>query len=150
MENLWERKNFYYSECMKPKISIITLGVQDFQKSFDFYSKGLGLKTHGYKEGLDHVFFVMEGTWLALYPVEKLAKDAQIPLVENNEFSRITLAHNVKSKAKVDEVWQFAVDAGATAVKNPEEVFWGGYSGYFSDPDNYLWEVAYNPFEDLT
>lgn len=134
---------------MKPKISIITLGVSDFKKSLKFYRDGLGFKFHNYKEGEDHVMFEMEGTWLSLFPKEKLACDAT---VENNGsgFSGITLAHNVKSKEEVDQVINHAVSSGAKLVKKPQEVFWGGYSGYFADPDGYLWEVAYNPFTDLT
>jgi len=134
---------------MKPKISLITLGVSDFAKSLVFYREGLGFKTHNYKEGDDVVFFELEGTWLSLYPKEKLAKDAQIT-TEGNGFAGFSLAHNVGSKIEVDAVFTHAVSVGAEPVKMPQEVFWGGYSGYFADPDGYLWEVAYNPFTDLT
>ena len=134
---------------MKPKISLITLGVSDFAKSLAFYREGLGFKTHNYKEGDDVVFFELEGTWLSLYPKEKLAKDAQIT-TEGNGFAGFSLAHNVGSKTEVDAVFTHAVAVGAEPVKMPQEVFWGGYSGYFADPDGYLWEVAYNPFTDLT
>ena len=134
---------------MKAKISLITLGVQDLKKSLTFYHEGLGFPTHNYKDGEDVVFFKLEGTWLALYPREKLAEDAMIP-AEGSGFRGVTLAHNVDSKEKVDEVFQQALSAGATAVKKPQDVFWGGYSGYFGDPDGNLWEVAWNPFTDLT
>lgn len=133
---------------MKAKISIITLGVRDFGKALRFY-QDLGFKTHKYKEGEDVVFFEMEGTWLALYPKEKLAEDATVS-AEGSGFTGISLAHNVGSKEEVDEVFKLAISVGAKPIKKPQEVFWGGYTGYFSDPDGYLWEVSYNPFTDLT
>ena len=134
---------------MKAKISMIGLGVTDFNKSLVFYRDGLGFKPYKYKDGEDHVMFVMEGTWLSLYPKNKLAEDAN---VENNGsgFPGFTLAHNVKSKEEADKVFDEAIKAGAKPIKKPQDVFWGGYSGYFSDPDGYLWEVAYNPYTDLT
>jgi len=134
---------------MKPKISLITLGVADLKRSLEFYRDGLGLPTHNYQEEQGIVFFKMEGTWLALYPRDKLAEDIKIS-TEGTGFSGVTLAHNVGTKEEVDAVVDLAVKAGAKRVKQPEEVFWGGYSGYFSDPDGQLWEVAYNPFMDLT
>lgn len=134
---------------MKPKIGIITLGVSDLKRSLEFYRDGLGFPTHEYKEEQGIVFFKMEGTWLALYPRDKLAEDIKIP-TEGTGFSGVTLAHNVGTKEEVDAIVDLAVKAGAKRVKQPEEVFWGGYSGYFSDPDGHLWEVAYNPFMDLT
>jgi catechol 2,3-dioxygenase-like lactoylglutathione lyase family enzyme len=134
---------------MKPKISTVTLGVRDFPKSFKFYREGLGFQPHNYTEGEEHVMFRLEGTWLSLYPRDKLAEDATVP-DDGSGFSGVTLAHNVKSKADADAVFAHAVAAGATPVKKPQDVFWGGYSGYFADPDGYLWEVAWNPFTDLT
>jgi catechol 2,3-dioxygenase-like lactoylglutathione lyase family enzyme len=134
---------------MKPKISLLTLGVRDMARSLAFYRDGLGLPTHNYEEGADVAFFALEGTWLAINPREKLAEDAQIP-AEGHGFSGVTIAHNEQSKEKVDEVYARAIAAGAKAVKKPQDVFWGGYSGYFADPDGHLWEVAYNPFTDLT
>lgn len=134
---------------MKPKISLVTLGVRDLQKSIAFYRDGLGLPLQPMQDAADIAFFGLQGTWLALYPREKLAEDAQVP-AEGSGFNGITLAHNVDSKEKVDEVFAFAIATGAKAVKEPQDVFWGGYSGYFSDPDGYLWEVAWNPFTDLT
>lgn len=134
---------------MKSKISLITLGVSDVTVSLAFYRDGLGFSTHNYKEGDDVVFFEMEGTWLSLYPREKLAEDAKVLNVQKG-FNGITLAHNVSSKDEVDSVFALALSLGATSMKKPEDVFWGGYSGYFADPDGYLWEVAYNPFLDLT
>lgn len=134
---------------MKAKIGLITLGVADLKASLVFYRDGLGFPTHDYKEDADVVFFALEGTWLALFPRELLAKDATVP-DEGGGFRGVTLAHNVASKEEVDEVFEAALAAGAQAVKKPENVFWGGYSGYFSDPDGHLWEVAWNPFTDLT
>lgn len=134
---------------MKAKISLITLGVKDFNTSLIFYRDGLGFKPNNYKESDGFVMFEMEGTWLALYPKERLAKDAK---VDNNGsgFSGITISHNVKSKEEVNKVFTQAISVGAKTIKKPQEVFWGGYGGYFSDPDGYLWEVAYNPFTDLS
>lgn len=134
---------------MKPKINIVALGVRDLQRSVRFYRDGLGLPTHDYKAEQGIAFFEMEGTWLSLYPRDELAKDAGVP-AEGSGFAGITLAHNVPSKAEADRVFAQALAAGATAVKTPQDVFWGGYSGYFADPDGHLWEVAFNPFTDLT
>lgn len=134
---------------MKPKISFITLGVSDLKQALAFYRNGLGFKTHNYKEGEDMILFEMEGSWLALYPREALAADATVS-AEGLGFRGITLGHNVASKEEADKVFALAICAGAKPVKAPQEVFWGGYSGYFADPDGYLWEVAYSPFIDLT
>lgn len=134
---------------MKPKISVVTLGVRDFGKSLAFYRDGLGFQTHNYVEGREHVMFRLEGSWLSLFPRAELAEDATVA-DDGQGFSGVTLAHNVGSKAEVDAVFAHAVSVGAKAVKTPRDVFWGGYSGYFADPDGYLWEVAWNPFTDLT
>lgn len=134
---------------MKSKISIITLGVTDLQKSHQFYHKGLGFPTHNYKEDEGIVFLKLEGTWLALFPKEELAKDAHVSS-EGNGFAGFTLAHNVSSIQEVHNVYAHAISIGAKEIKKPEKVSWGGYSGYFADPDGYLWEIAYNPFTDLT
>jgi hypothetical protein len=133
---------------MKPKISIVTLGVRDFAKSLAIYS-ALGFTAVNYKEGEEHVMFALDGTWLSLYPRDKLAEDATVP-DDGRGFSGVTLAHNVKSRTDADAVFAHAVAAGARPVKKPQDVFWGGYSGYFADPDGHLWEVAYNPFTDLS
>jgi uncharacterized protein len=134
---------------MKPKISIVALGVRDLERSLRFYRDGLGLPARDYKPGEGIVFFEMEGTWLSLYPRDELAKDAGVA-PKGSGFAGITLAHNVASKAEADAVFAQALAAGAKAVKTPQDAFWGGYSGYFADPDGHLWEVAYNPFTDLT
>ncbi|PZQ59052.1 MAG: glyoxalase [Phenylobacterium zucineum] len=134
---------------MKPKISLITFGVRDLDRMIAFYRDGLGFPTHNYTPGDDMVMFALEGTWLGLYPREALAEDAQVP-AEGGGFSGVTLAHNAPSKEEVDRVFAQALAAGATARKQPQDVFWGGYSGYFQDPEGNLWEVAWNPFTDLT
>lgn len=127
---------------MDPRISIITLGVDDLDRSREFYRDGLGLPER--ESDGDIAFYELQGTWLALYPWDELADDATVD-PDGSGFRGVTIAHNAESKDAVDEVMQEAVDAGATIVKPAEDVFWGGYSGYFSDPDDHLWEVAWNP-----
>ncbi|XOZ32491.1 VOC family protein [Halomonadaceae bacterium KBTZ08] len=134
---------------MKPKISIITLGVEDLERATRFYEEGLGLPRQDFEDG-GISFFRLEGAWLALYPREELTKDIGVAGSEQGGFSGITLAHNVPTKADVDAVLDQAVAAGARLVKPAQEVFWGGYSGYFQDPEGHYWEVAYNPYQDLT
>ena len=134
---------------MKPKISLITLGVHDLQRAIRFYREGLGLPEHE-TDSEEVAFFKMEGAWLSLFPHEALSRDIGIADDAPSGFSGITLAHNVASQAAVDQVIEQAVAAGAELIKPGEEVFWGGYSGYFRDPEGHYWEVAYNPFMDLT
>jgi len=134
---------------MKAKISLIGLGVRDFAASLAFYRDGLGFPVHNHQEGEDFAMFALEGTWLSIYPRDKLAEDATVA-GDGAGFSGFCLAHNVGSKAEVDAVFAHAVAVGARPVKTPRDVFWGGYSEYFADPDGHLWEVAYNPFTDLT
>jgi len=134
---------------MKAKISLITLGVDDLERAIRFYRDGLGLPQYSFEsEGV--AFFDLEGTWLGLFPREELAKDIGLPSAEGSGFSGITLAHNVASKEAVDALLEQAATAGGTLVKPAQEVFWGGYSGYFRDTEGHYWEVAYNPFMDLT
>lgn len=135
---------------MKPKISIITLGVDNLKKSIEFYKK-LGFKLETEENTENIAFFITEGAAprFALYPREKLAEDAQIPY-EKKGGQSFTLAHNVMSEQLVDETLKEAESIGAKIIKPGQKVFWGGYSGYFSDPDGFLWELAYNPFIDLT
>ncbi len=134
---------------MKPKIAMIALGVADIARSIGFYRDGLGLPLYDHQAGQDHAMFALEGTWLFLYPRQALAEDAGVSHVGEG-FRAVTLAHNAGSKAEVDAAFAQALAAGAKAVKQPQDVFWGGYSGYFADPDGHLWEVAFNPFLDLT
>lgn len=129
---------------MEPRISIITLGICDLGRSVKFYRDGLKLPTN-YKEGEGIAFFQLTGTWLALYPSDSLAEDAALP-PERSIFGGFTLAHNVASKAEADAVIAEALAAGATLLKPAADTFWGGYSGYFADPDGHPWEVAWNPY----
>jgi len=127
---------------MKPRISMITLGVDDIDRAVRFYHDGLGFPAHDVTPEV--AFFKLNGSWLGLYGRRALAEDATVA-AEGSGFNGFSLAHNVHSEEEVDEVFQQAIDAGASAVKPPQKVFWGGYSGYFSDPDGHLWEVAHNP-----
>ncbi|MES9946435.1 MAG: VOC family protein [Candidatus Thiodiazotropha sp.] len=127
---------------MKPRISMITLGVRDLGAAIEFYEKGLSFPRM--ESPPEVAFFTLNGTWLGLYGREALAEDAKVPS-EGTGFAGFTLAHNVDSEKEVDEVVAQAVSAGATLVKKPQKVFWGGYSGYFKDLDGHLWEVAHNP-----
>jgi uncharacterized protein len=132
---------------MKAKISLVTLGVESVRRSAEFYT-AIGFPVRDKIEE-DFVMLPLEGTWLALYPRERLADDITIESTGSG-FSGITLAHCVKSKEAVNDAMTEAVKAGARIVKPPQEAEWGGYSGYFADPDGHLWEVAWNPFTDLT
>jgi uncharacterized protein len=132
---------------MQPRISIVTLGVTDLNRSITFYRDGLGLPTT-FTEGEGIAFFQLKDTWLALYPSDALAEDACLP-PERTRFGGITLAHNVRSKGEADYVIAQALKAGATLLKPAADTFWGGYSGYFADPDGHPWEVAWNPFFPL-
>jgi len=127
---------------MKPRISMITLGVKDMARSVAFY-EALGFVRQNSDESV--AFFALNGTWLGLYGYEALAEDAQVA-PDGGSFGGFTLAHNLQSEAEVDAVFAEALAAGAVATKHPQKVFWGGYSGYFKDPDGHLWEIAYNPF----
>ncbi len=128
---------------MEPRISLITLGVADLQRSIAFYRDGLKLPKRD--AGSENIaFFETSGTWLSLYPRDALAEDAGIPS-EGGGSHDFTLAHNVRSPEEVDRILEEAVAAGATLVKPGQAVFWGGYSGYFADPDGFVWEVAWNP-----
>ncbi len=127
---------------MEPRITLITLGVADLERSIAFYRDGLGLPQRDGPDGI--AFFETSGTRLSLYPRKALAEDAQVS-AEGSGFRGFTLAHNVRSQENVDRILREAVTAGATLVKPGQKAFWGGYSGYFQDPDGFLWEVAWNP-----
>lgn len=129
---------------MQPRISMITLGVTDLVRSVQFYEQGLSLPRKSTPADDSVAFFDLAGTWLGLFPREELAKDATTELHHTGSPS-ITLAHNVTTREQVDELLDEAVRAGARLVKPAQDVFWGGYSGYFADPDDYLWEIAWNP-----
>jgi hypothetical protein len=121
---------------------MITLGVRDLAAAVNFYEQGLGFPRM--ESPPDVAFFTLNGTWLGLYARDALAEDATVP-PEGHGFEGFTLSHNVSSEAEVEKVMQQALAAGATLVKVAQKVFWGGYSGYFKDPDGHLWEVAHNP-----
>lgn len=128
---------------LERRISLITLGVADVTRSTEFYQR-LGWSRSSASND-DVTFIQLKGIVLGLFARQSLAEDAR---VENTPggFSGITLAYNVASDIGVDAVVKFAVSCGATVVKAPEKVFWGGYSGYVADPDGHLWEIAHNPF----
>lgn len=130
---------------MEPRITIITLGVADLERSVRFYRDGLGFPT-SHKDGEPIAFFNTDGARLALYPLDKLAEDIS-PSVPRTKgpFSGVTLAHNTRTKEEVAAVLALAEAAGGVIVKPAQDVFWGGHSGYFSDPDGYYWEVAWAP-----
>lgn len=129
---------------MKPRISMITLGVDDIPRAVSFYRDGLGFPQ--LESPPEVAFFTLNGSWLGLYGREALAEDALVPSAGSG-FNSFALAHNLASEAEVDELMTHVVSVGAELVKPPQKVFWGGYSGYFKDPDGHLWELAYNPFE---
>lgn len=134
---------------MKPRITLITLGVADLERSLRFYRDGLGLPTKGivgteFEHGAVVFFELQAQLKLALYPRRSLAHDAGLDLGSPAAVP-CCLAHNVASQAEVDAVMQEAQAAGACIVKPGRTTFWGGYAGYFQDPDGHLWEVAWNP-----
>ena len=132
---------------MEPRISVVTLGVADLQRSFHFYRDGLGFPTKMTPDG-SIVLFATSGTRLFIYPYEKLAEDAGWKVSPNerprDKFAGITFGHCVRKKEDVDVILKLAEKSGGKIVKNAGEKSWGGYSGYFADPDGYLWEVAYS------
>ena len=128
---------------MKPRISMVALGVADLDTSIRFYRDGLGLPMIDSPPGV--AFFALNGSWLGLSDRDALAADATVSS-EGSGCAGFNLAHNVASREEVDDVMEQAVEAGAGLVKAPQEASWGGYHGYFRDPDGHLWEVAHNPF----
>jgi catechol 2,3-dioxygenase-like lactoylglutathione lyase family enzyme len=129
---------------MKQHLHIVTLGVKDYQTSCKFYSETLGWKAASNSSD-DITFFQAGGIVLAIYPREKLAEDAMVS-AKGNGFSGVTLAYNAHSEAEVDEIIRDLKAKGVKILKEPQKVFWGGYSSYFADPNDFCWEVAYNPF----
>jgi hypothetical protein len=127
---------------MEQRVNIITLGVADLKRSREFYERLGWRRSMAAAEGI--VFFQAGGMALALFPRDELAKDANIA-PEGSGFRGISLAYNTRNRAEVDSVLKDAEAAGARLLKPAQEAFWGGYSGYFSDPDGFLWEVAWNP-----
>jgi uncharacterized protein len=129
---------------MNQHLHLITLGVRDFEKSRRFYTEILGWKASSASQD-DVAFFQAGGVVFAIYPREKLAEDA-LTSPEGSGFAGFTLAYNARSEAEVDEIIRDLKSKGVKIIKEPQKVFWGGYSSYFADPDDYRWEVAYNPF----
>ncbi|MDZ4724637.1 MAG: VOC family protein [Leptospira sp.] len=132
---------------MKQKINLITLGVRDLKRSLDFYEKGLGWKKSNQSQETV-AFFQLNGIVLSLFNRSSLAEDANVE-EKPTGFSSITLAYNAESEIEVDEVINKVRNLGANILKEPQKVFWGGYSAYFSDLDGHLFEVAHNPFFPL-
>jgi len=134
---------------MKPRISVITIGVEDLERAVAFYRDGLGWPTDGiigqeFEYGAVAFFTLQPGLRLALWPRRSLAHDSALPLAAASA-TEFTLGHNVSSREEVDAVMRRAEAAGANIVKPAKVAFWGGYSGYFQDPDGHLWEVVWNP-----
>ena len=131
------------------RISLITLGVEDIAAATAFYERLGWKKSSASQESVS--FFELNGIALGLFGRKALAEDAGLKGIPDDppSFSGVTLAHNVGSESEVDAALAFAESCGARIVKPAEKVFWGGYSGYFADPDGHLWEVAFNPFSPL-
>lgn len=129
---------------MEPRLNIITLGVDDLARALSFYRDGLGWPQSSASTSNFAIFRLATGTALALYPRALLAADANVK--DSGGFGGITLAQNVTDKATVDLVLSRAVRAGGILLKAAQDAEWGGYSGYFADPDGHPWEVAWNPF----
>ncbi len=134
---------------MEPRITLITLAVDDLDRAVRFYRDGLGLPTRGivgteFEHGAVAFFQLQPGLKLAVWPRASLAHDTGLP-VGTSSATELSIGHNVSSKAEVDAVMAQAESAGATIVKPAQQAFWGGYSGYFQDPDGHIWEVAWNP-----
>jgi catechol 2,3-dioxygenase-like lactoylglutathione lyase family enzyme len=134
---------------MKPRIKVLTLGVNDLERSLTFYRDGLGLPTNGiigqeFEDGAVVFFKMNDDLTLALYPTASLAKDAKITATQAR-LGAVSIGHIVNSREEVDAVMKQAEQAGAVITDPPHDRFWGGYSGYFHDPDGHLWEIAWNP-----
>lgn len=127
---------------MEPRLSLVTLGVTDLERSIHFYEDVLKLPRLETPPSV--AFFELGKTWLSLYDREELAADAGVPAAGAG-FPGFTLAHNVRSEAEVDHLLAEVAAAGGRIVKLGQRADWGGYSGYFADPDGFLWEVAWNP-----
>jgi uncharacterized protein len=132
-----------------PRVTLLTLGVSDLNKATKFYEAVLGTPPNTSYDGV--TFIELPGTWISLYPHEKLAEDisTEIPVIRSG-FSGVTLAHNARSKDDVVNIVRRAESAGARVVKEPQETFWGGFSGYFADLDGYYWEIAWGPMFEFT
>ena len=143
----WQRSDD--RSTVTPRITLLTLGIDDLDRAVRFYRDGLGLKTQGiagseFEYGAVAFFDLQAGLKLALWPRKSIAHDTGVPLGTPNP-TDLTIGHNVSSKSDVDTVMAQAARAGAVIVKAAHDTFWGGYAGYFQDPDGHVWEVAWNP-----
>lgn len=134
---------------MKPRIKVLTLIVDNLERSLGFYRDGMGLMTKGitgrqFENGAVAFFYMNDDLILALWPAASLRNDAKVDATRNR-LGAVSIGHIVKSKQEVDAVIQQASTAGAVVIDPPRDRFWGGYSGYFHDPDGHLWEIAWNP-----
>lgn len=134
---------------MKPRITVLTLGVDDLERSLKFYRDGLGLPTEGivgkeFEHGAVAFFDLQAGVKLAIWNRRDLAHETKVPLTAPSS-TEMTIGHNVGSKEQVDQVMEQAKQAGAVITDPSHNTFWGGYSGHFQDPDGHLWEVVWNP-----
>lgn len=134
---------------MHPHVSVLTIGVDDLERSLRFYRDGLGLPTEGivgreFERSAVVFFELQKGLRLALWPRESIARDAQVSRSERSA-TEFTIGHNVRSREEVDAILADAARAGAVIVKPAGPTFWGGYAGYFEDPDGHLWEIVWNP-----
>jgi len=139
---------------MKSRITVITLGVDNLEKSLAFYRDGLGLPTQGiigeeFEYGAVAFFDLQNGLKLALWPRKSISRDSTLP-IQPPSATELTIGHNVNSKKEVDTVIKQAKEGGARIIKPAEDTFWGGYAGYFQDPDGHLWEVVWNPQMEIT
>lgn len=145
--------SFHLERCgpfrMKPRITVLTLGVDDLERSVAFYRDGLGLATPGivgreFEHGAVAFFELESGLMLALWPRDDIAHDTRLARGPRSA-TELTIGHNVGSREAVDHVMEQARQAGARIVKAAQDTFWGGYGGYFQDPDDHLWEIVWNP-----
>jgi predicted lactoylglutathione lyase len=133
-----------------PRMTVVTLGVSDLARSTAFYREIFSTPPITENEGV--TFFPLPGTWLSLYPLQKLAEDIgeTVKLPKPGTFSGVTLAYNARSKDEVSHLFVRAGVVGAHIAKTPQDTFWGGYGGYFSDPDGHYWEVVWGPMFDFS
>jgi catechol 2,3-dioxygenase-like lactoylglutathione lyase family enzyme len=134
---------------VQPRITVLTIGVDNLDRALQFYRDGLGFQTEGiigqeFEYGAVAFFKLQPGLMLAIFPRESIARDARLPKGPPSA-TEFTLGHNVRSTDEVDQVMAQALAAGARIVKPADRTFWGGYAGYFQDPDEHLWEVVWNP-----
>ena len=132
-----------------PRLTVVTLGVADLTKATAFYEAVLGTPPNTTYDGV--TFIELPGTWISLFPLQDLVKDISPEVsITRREFSGITLAHNAGSRDDVIAIIERAKASGARIIKEPQGTFWGGFSGYFADPDGYCWEVAWGPMFEFT